>query len=231
MHLATLRPSQVFLLAGLLAAGLVADVVSGVAGQMAIGAAFYAALFLLCRRRECRERRALIACLVIATGGELFLSQAWGVYDYRLGNVPMFVPPGHVMMYLLAAELARRMSEGVAKATVAAAGVYAVAGAATGFDGFAVLLFLGLAIAAWAMPRDRRLLASTMALSLALELYGTWLGVWTWRPNVPYLGLTTTNPPALSGALYVVRDAGVALASAWFARGAAEVAAPSAARS
>jgi hypothetical protein len=31
---------------------------------------------------------------VIATTGEMLLSLGWGQYTYRLGNVPMFVPPG-----------------------------------------------------------------------------------------------------------------------------------------
>ena len=35
------------------------------------------------------------------------------------------------------------------------------------------------------MPRHRPLYASTFLLALALELYGTWLGNWTWAREVP----------------------------------------------
>jgi len=44
-------------------------------------------------------------------------------------------------------------------------------------------------------------------LSLALELYGTWLGNWTWARNVPGIALVTTNPPGAAGAFYCALDA------------------------
>jgi hypothetical protein len=43
-------------------------------------------------------------------------------------------------------------------------------------------------------------------LSLVLELYGTWIGNWVWKPEVPGLGLTTLNPPVAAGAFYCVLD-------------------------
>lgn len=218
MSTTPLRLPQLLLLAGTLVLGLLADARAGLATQLLIGAAFWVVLAQVAGRVPRRERQSLLACLLVATAGELFLSLAWGLYAYRLENVPPFVPPGHVLMFLLAAALARRMSEAAAWSILAAAGLYAAAAAATGFDTFAVPLFLLLAGAVWVLPRQRRLLAATLLLSLALELYGTWLGIWRWEREVPFSSLTTSNPPALSGALYVVRDAGVALLSALFLR-------------
>ena len=43
-------------------------------------------------------------------------------------------------------------------------------------------------------------------LSLAMELYGTWIGNWTWSASVPWLGLTADNPPLAAGAFYCVLD-------------------------
>ena len=37
-------------------------------------------------------RVLLAACVVFAALGECFLSLVWGLYDYRLGSVPWFVP-------------------------------------------------------------------------------------------------------------------------------------------
>ncbi len=213
-----LRAPPLLLMAATLVLGLLADARAGLAAQLLIGAAFWVVLARVARRLRRRERQALLACLVVATAGELFLSLAWGLYAYRLENVPPFVPPGHAMMFLLAAALARRMSEAAAWITLAAAGLYAAAAAASGFDTFALPLFLLLAGAVLALPGQRRLLAATLLLSLALELYGTWLGIWRWERQVPFSSLTTSNPPALSGALYTVRDAGVALLSALFLR-------------
>ena len=60
----------------------------------------------------------LMACLVIATAGEIVLSLGWGLYTYRLDNIPLFVPPGHVLLLLLGLSLARRMSDGAALAII-----------------------------------------------------------------------------------------------------------------
>jgi hypothetical protein len=52
----------------------------------------------------------------------------------------------------------------------------------------------------------RRLYAVMFVLALAMEVYGTWLGNWTWTADVPWLGLTSTNPPLAAGAFYCVLD-------------------------
>jgi hypothetical protein len=51
-------------------------------------------------------------------------------------------------------------------------------------------------------------------LSLVMELYGTWIGNWVWSPQVPWLGLTTVNPPVAAGAFYCVLDLLVVSATA-----------------
>jgi hypothetical protein len=43
-------------------------------------------------------------------------------------------------------------------------------------------------------------------LALAMEIYGTLLGNWTWSADVPWLGLTALNPPLAAGAFYCVLD-------------------------
>lgn len=198
-----------------LALGLAADVRTGILGQLAISLVFWAEFLWLCRLAEPRERARLVICLAVSTAGELFLSLAWGLYSYRLGNVPLFVPPGHVMMYLLALPLARRITPSASLAIASIAALYALTAALPGADTLALLLFAGLAVLMLAMPAERPLFAATLLACLALELYGTGLGVWTWGKDVPWLGLTTTNPPALSGAFYGVRDAlTVAIAAA-----------------
>ena len=53
---------------------------------------------------------------------------------------------------------------------------------------------------------SRKLYATMFVLSLAMELYGTWIGNWAWADRVPLLGLTMQNPPVASGAFYCVLD-------------------------
>ena len=201
-----------------LALGLLVDVHTDIAGQTALSAAVWMVLFYVLRSVSGEERRGLMTCLVIATSGEIALSLGWGLYTYRLGNIPMFVPPGHVLMLLLGLSLARVMPQSVAYAIFGCAALYSLAAAVAGVDTLGVALFLVLAFAAFGMPGQRRLYASTFVLSLLLELYGTWLGNWTWAQNVPATALVTTNPPGVVGAFYCALDASVAAVSMLLAR-------------
>ncbi len=202
----------ILLVGGTLAVGLWADVSSELPGQVAIGAACWAVLLALLARLAPGERLPFFSCLAIATAGELFLSLVWGLYTYRLGNVPLFVPPGHAMLLLLGLQLARALPLAAANAVLGAALAYAAVAVLNGFDTLAAALGLLLALLSLAAPRHRRLFAATFLLSLALELYGTWLGNWAWDAQVPGMALVTTNPPGLAGALYSALDALVALA-------------------
>jgi len=67
-------------------------------------------------------------------------------------------------------------------------------------------LLLALFLACMAASRSRRLYATMLLLALAMELWGTWLGNWTWRRDVPWLGLVTANPPLAAGAFYAALD-------------------------
>ncbi|HVG04280.1 MAG TPA: hypothetical protein VM937_05010 [Burkholderiaceae bacterium] len=187
--------------------GLAADICTDIAGQTVIGAVVWFVLLCLLINADSAERFKLMACLVIATAGELFLSLAWGLYTYRLENIPLFVPPGHVLLLLLGLALARRMTEAAALTILGLAGAYSLSAAVAGTDTLGALLFALLATACLVMPKQRRLYASTFVLALALELWGTWLGNWSWERGVPATPLVTTNPPLAAGAFYCVLDA------------------------
>jgi hypothetical protein len=185
-----------------LALGLWADIHVDLPGQLAIGTFVWGMLLYLMAPLPDSERRFYLGCVAIATVGELFLSLVWGLYTYRLGNVPMFVPPGHALMLMLGVSLTRRMPELAARTILGGAGAYTILAAVTGLDTLAVPLYLMLAVSVLALPAHRRLFASSFILTLALELYGTALGNWAWRHEVPWVGLVTTNPPAIAGAFY-----------------------------
>ena len=208
MSIATVTgATRILLIVAALAGGLAAEVHTDIIGQSVVGLVVWLTLFSLLNDVDPNERFALMACLVIATLGEMFLSLVWGLYTYRLGNIPLFVPPGHVLMLLLGLSLARRMPDAAALAIIGCAGAYSLVVAAAGIDTFGVLLFGVLAAASFAMPKQRPLYASTFVLALALELFGTWLGNWSWAREVPGMRLVTTNPPVAAGAFYCALDA------------------------
>jgi len=194
--------ASLFTAVGILALGLWIDIHVDLPGQLAIGAVVWALTLALLRPLPAAERRFYLACIAIATAGELFLSLAWGLYTYRLANVPMFVPPGHALMLMLGVSLTRRMPERVARSILGGAGVYTVLAFSTGLDTLALPLYLLLMVSVLSLPAHARLFASSFALTLTLELYGTALGSWAWHREVPWVGLATTNPPAIAGAFY-----------------------------
>ena len=205
--------ARVGLIVATLVGGLAADMYTSIVGQTVIGVIVWLTLFSLLRDVDRHTRLMLMTCLVVATTGEIVLSLGWGLYTYRLDNIPLFVPPGHVLLLMLGLSLARRMPEGAALAIILGAGIYSLAGGATGVDTLGVLLFGILLTASVVMPGQRRLYASTFVLALALELVGTWLGNWSWARDVPGTTLVTTNPPLAAGAFYCALDALVVMAT------------------
>ncbi|HMV54525.1 MAG TPA: hypothetical protein PLV48_00540 [Rhodocyclaceae bacterium] len=193
------------LIAFTIAAGLALDQFGGPWGQPVVNLWAAGLLAWLAARRLAQQWRALLACLLFATAGEIVLSLVWGLYDYRLGNIPLFVPPGHVLLYCLGTWIAARLPARAAAASVPLIVVCTAALALTGHDLLSVPLTLIFLLAMRFGPAPA--LYSTMfCLALAMELWGTWLGNWAWRPHAPGIGLATLNPPFAAGAFYCVLD-------------------------
>jgi hypothetical protein len=174
-------------------------------GQALTNVAVWALFLCWLSRAEPGEQVALTACLVYATLGEVFLSLVWGLYDYRLGGIPLFVPPGHVLLFVLGRQLAPRLSMHMVVVVPLLAVPFVLWLAVSGADTLGVPL-LALFIACLVFGEAKRLYAVMFALALAMELYGTWCGNWAWNADVPWLGFTAANPPLAAGAFYCVLD-------------------------
>jgi hypothetical protein len=175
-------------------------------GQIAAGFGVWAFALVLLERCSGLRRRMLFAVLVWATAGELFCSLVWGLYTYRLGNIPHFVPPGHVLVFLTGLALARAVTPAWADRLTAAYAVLTAGAAWFLGDEFSVFLFAVYLVVYRLKPDLRPLLATMFLVTLALELVGTALGTWAWAPHAPVLGLATTNPPVAVAAFYCVLD-------------------------
>jgi hypothetical protein len=174
-------------------------------GQVAVNIFAWAVFAALWLRSSQRQRPALVWCLLFATAGEVFLSLVWGLYDYRLGNIPLFVPPGHVLLFYLGTRIALRIPDRGEWWVAALALPLVAIFAWSGRDTLGPLLF-ALFLACLFISGSRKLYATMFVLSLLMELYGTWIGNWTWAAQVPWLGLTADNPPLAAGAFYCVLD-------------------------
>src|SRR5207247_182116 len=69
-------------------------------GQLLRGVLTGAALLAALRLFEPERRAQALVVVAAATCGEVTGSILWGVYSYRLHNLPLFVPPGHGIVYL-----------------------------------------------------------------------------------------------------------------------------------
>lgn len=185
--------------------GLLADQQWSAHGQLAASAAAWMVFAGLWLRSDPSTRPSLFACLLFATAGEAFLSLAWGLYSYRLGNIPLFVPPGHVLLFFLGTRIAARLPERSEWWIAALAFPLVAVFAYQGRDTMGPLLY-ALFLACMLLSSSRRLYATMFVLALAMELYGTWMGNWVWSTQAPWLGLTLDNPPLAAGAFYCVLD-------------------------
>jgi len=178
--------------------------------QLALGfvtaAVFVAALALF----PVDRRAQALGVVVFATIGEVTGSLIWGVYTYRLDNLPLFVPPGHGIVFLTGLSLALALRRH-ARPLVAAA---VVAAATWGILGLLVLprrdvagaLGVPLLLAFLWWSRSRALYAAVFLVVAALEFYGTAIGTWRWAPELPGLGIPDGNPPSGVASGYVWFD-------------------------
>ncbi len=201
--------------------------------QWLLGVLTFAALYLAALKVPKEQRLQVWICVVVATGFEIFGSLVWGVYRYRLHNVPLFVPPGHGGVYLfglLAMRTPVVLQHGrrVAHVILAGAGTWALAGVTvlplvTGrFDLQGALCF---PVFAWFVLRSPRwaLFAAIFIATGELEIVGTTLGNWAWLPIAPWTHIPSGNPPSVIAGGYCIIDASVLLvmrgalaARAWF---------------
>jgi hypothetical protein len=209
-------------IAAFLAALLAVDTQVGRTGEVLLGAVTVAVLALACRRFDAERRAMVVGVVLFATVGEVTGSLVWGVYTYRLHNLPPFIPPAHGLVYLAGLSLAQAL-RGRVLVWTAAAGSVAWAAA-----GLALLPRLDVAGACgvpllcaflWRSPA-RTAYAGVFVVVAALELYGTALGIWRWAPALPGLGIPDGNPPSGAASGYVWFDVMALLVTPWLLAGA-----------
>jgi hypothetical protein len=200
-----------------LAALLAVDTQVGLRGQYALGALTWLVLLAALRPLPGLARAQALGVVAFATVGEVTGSLVWGVYRYRLHNLPLFIPPAHGLVYLSGLALAGVVSR---KLVV---GVAAVGAAGWGIAGLTVLPRLDVA-GAFGVPllclflwrsRSRAVYAGVFLVVAALELYGTSIGVWHWARELPGLGVPDGNPPSGVASGYVWFDVMAMLVAPW----------------
>ena len=200
-----------------LAALLAADTQVGYGGQICLGLLTIAVLLAALWPLEPLARAQALGVVGFATIGEVTGSLLWGVYHYRLHNLPLFIPPAHGLVYLSGVALSRSLRERtVVWAAAAGAAAWGIAGLTVlprpdvaGAVGVPLLL-----VFLW-RSRWRATYAGVFLVVAALELYGTSIGTWRWAHELPGLGIPDGNPPSGVASGYVWFDVMALLVAPW----------------
>ena len=182
-------------------------------GSLALVCAFTAFWIVALARQPRDVRRQVVVLVCVATALEVLGSMVWRAYVYRLENLPLYVPAGHGLFYLAALHAASLpLLARNAHRIVTAVGLLSTVWMTWGLLRPPVPDLLGFVT--WAifirfLARGRYplLYSVSFVMTMALELYGTGLGIWAWAPLLPGLWLPAGNPPTGIGAGYAAMDA------------------------
>ena len=200
-----------------LAALLALDTQVSLDWELVLGALTFVVLAAALRPLAPLVQAQAVGVVLFATVGEVTGSLVWGVYHYRLHNLPLFIPPAHGLVYLSGIALSRSLR---ARAVVWAA---AIGAAAWGIAGLTLLPRLDVA-GAFGVPllllflwrsRSQATYAGVFLVVAALELYGTSIGTWRWAQDLPGLGVPDGNPPSGVASGYVWFDVMALLVAPW----------------
>lgn len=206
---------QYFLL-GLIPLALYLDVHTRSIGQQnLLGVGALGILIFWTRFSPPSERRQVWIMVGVATCVEIWSSLIWGAYRYRFGNVPLFVPWGHGLVYLFALRAARtplfQRHGHVAK--------WLALSFATGWAIFGLFIeprligrldvfgALWLPIFIWFMRKPSApVFAAAFFITSYLELWGTHFGNWAWQVYTPLSHIADGNPPSVISSGYCLMD-------------------------
>jgi hypothetical protein len=210
-----LRQPAVFTLAMLAYVGVAFAIEPwfGRGGELALGATTWLVLLASVRWSPPSERAMVAAVVLIASAGEVLGSLILGLYEYRRGGIPAFVPPGHGLVYLAGCRLAqapwvRAHAAAIVRVAIAGTVGWALGGLvlASRPDEAGAAAAVAL-IAFLVRGREPTLFACVLLFVAILELYGTAMGTWQWTPVWSGLHIGIGNPPSGVAAGYCAFDA------------------------
>ncbi len=170
--------------------------------QRVLGVVTWCVLLALLSGETPLVRAQTAVVVVFATAVEYTFSPLLEVYVYRFDNVPMYVPPGHGLVYFAALSIGRmavvRARERLLMTLVLViGGLYTAYGVSLAdrtdvLGAFWYLCLVGFLL--WGPSRG--LYIGAFAMVTYLELTGTALGTWEWARTDPTGIVAIGNPPS-----------------------------------
>lgn len=166
-------------------------------------------------RAASRIRELMIYAVILGYIGEHLFSVGLGMYTYRLGNVPHYVPPGHAIVLIATiyfcketvVKVHRKLLEKIITIFIL---IYASLFLIFAGDVFGFVMSLLVIFLLRNKPRERLFYLSMYLAVAFLEIIGTNYGCWYWPETawdtIPFL--KSANPPSGISLFYFLLDLG-----------------------
>lgn len=159
------------------------------------------------------ERVTALIVVAVATWSEFVGSVLWGLYVYRLDNLPLFIPAGHGLVFLTGLRLSQtHWARGHRTKFMTITFLFAAGWALLGLTGWLGRVdaagAFGVLVVSLAMRYgpNPTVYAGVFWFVAYLELYGTAIGTWRWAELVPGTPIPDGNPPSGAASGYVAFD-------------------------
>ena len=182
-------------------------------GQYVADALMVAYFVWMYRGAAPRLRSLMKYGVVIATAGEVLFSLVFGMYEYRLASIPLYVPPGHSVMigavyYFVRERFVIRHHAWLALTMLLASVAYAAYWMVTHHDLYGALCTV-LFVILIAREAESRMFFLTMFVFVGfLEQVGTRFACWYWHDIAfdKFAWLPSGNPPSGISVFYFAFD-------------------------
>ena len=153
--------------------------------------------------------------VVIAFGGEVVFSLLLGMYTYRLGTLPIYVPLGHTIIYMGVYYFTREPvvlahKDQIVKTLYPLMIVYATGWLILQNDVFGFFCAMLILLLFRRRPGSRLFFLVMFFVIAYLELLGTYFQAWHWPPiwfdKISFV--SSANPPSAISVFYFAFDAG-----------------------
>lgn len=165
-----------------------------------------------------RSRELMLYALLIGIAGEYLFSLGFEMYTYRLGNVPVYVPPGHAIIYIVGIYFCKESTVKYYHKTVEIILLLFIILYSLYFlifydDIFGFILTVLIIFLLRNQPRERLFFYVMYLIVVVLEITGTYYKCWVW-PDTAFgiiQFLKSGNPPSGISFFYF----GLDLSSLW----------------
>jgi len=183
--------------------------------QILINVFMLLAFYWMYSRSVKRTRELMIYAVILGFIGEYFFSVYLGMYSYRLGNVPLYVPFGHAAVYgrvyvFSKASIVRKHHKILERFMFVLISLFALGYWYFFNDVFGFVMTLGVFGLLIKRPKDRMFFLTMYIIVAVLEIGGPAYGAWEWPSTAfgKFEFLPSNNAPSGISLFYFLLDVG-----------------------